>query len=260
MTLKSRGVLILYSESNQLDYKRLADLCARLAEHYLKVPVTIIKLTPDKKGRRVFKYENLELVTTEWNNGGRYSAYDLSPYDETLLIDADYFIQNDNLANYFGSDHDFLCHNKSWDVTSLGQLRGDESMAGNGFKMRWATVCYFKKSDHAKNIFSMWEKVANDYEYYSKLVGFALAPFRNDFCLSIAHQTCSGYSNVDTFPHDLPSASTVNKIIDYGNKNWLILYSNRNKHNVIRYSGDLHVMNKRCILETDLYDKLWNSI
>lgn len=260
MTLKSRGVLILYSESNQLDYKRLADLCARLAEHYLKVPVTIIKLTPDKKGRRVFKYENLELVTTEWNNGGRYSAYDLSPYDETLLIDADYFIQNDNLANYFGSDHDFLCHNKSWDVTSLGQLRGDESMAGNGFKMRWATVCYFKKSDHAKNIFSMWEKVANDYEYYSKLVGFALAPFRNDFCLSIAHQTCSGYSNVDTFPHDLPSISTVNKIIDYGNKNWLILYSYRNKQNVIRYSGDLHVMNKRCILETDLYDKLWNSI
>lgn len=258
--MKSRGVLILYSESNHLDYKRLADLCARLAEHYLDVPVTIKKIQPKKKGRRVFKYENLELVTTEWNNSGRYNAYNLSPYDETLLIDADYFIQNDNLANYFGSDHDFLCHNKSWDVTSLGQLRGDESMAGNGFKMRWATVCYFKKSDHAKNIFSMWEKVANDYEYYSKLVGFSTAPFRNDFCLSIAHQTCSGYSNVDTFPHDLPSISTVNKIIDYGNKNWLILYSYRNKQNVIRYSGDLHVMNKRCILETDLYDKLWNSI
>lgn len=258
--MKSRGVLILYSESNQLDYKKLADLCARLAEHYLKVPVTIIKLTPKKKGRRVFKYENLELVTTEWNNGGRYSAYDLSPYDETLLIDADYFIQNDNLANYFGSDHDFLCHNKSWDVTGLDQLNIDESMSYNKFKMRWATVVYFKKSQHAKNIFRMWEKVADDYEYYGKLIGFALAPFRNDFCLSIAHQTCSGYDNTNTFSHDLPSMTTVNKLIDYGNKNWLIWYSHRNKENVIRYSGDLHVMNKRCILETDLYDKLWNSV
>ena len=257
---KSKGVLILYSESAQLNYKRLSDLCARIAEHYLKVPVTIIKLNPDKKGMRVFKYEKLDLVNTEWNNGNRYSAYDLSPYDETLLIDADYFIQNDNLANYFGSDHDFLCHDYSWDVTGLDQLNIEEPMSRNDFKMRWATVVYFRKSKHAENIFRMWERVANDYEYYSKLIGFRLAPFRNDFCLSIAHQTCSGYSNTDTFPHNLPSMTTVNKLLDYGNKNWLIWYSHRNKSNVIRYTGDLHVMNKRCILETDLYDKLWNSV
>ena len=260
MTLKSKGILILYSESTQLDYKRLADLCARLAEHYLRVPSTIVKIAPEKKGIRTFKYENLELVSTEWNNGGRFNAYELSPYDETLLIDADYFVQNDNLANYFGSDHNFLCHNRSWDVTGLQQLSMDESMSRNGFKMRWATVCYFKKSDYAKNIFNMWESVANNYEYYSKLIGYQRDPFRNDFCLSIAHQVCSGYHNMDTFHYALPSMSTVNKLIDYGNKNWLILYNHKNKHNVIRYSGDLHVMNKRCVLETDIYDKLWNSI
>jgi len=44
VTLKSKGVLLLYSENSQLDYKRLAELSARLAEYYLDVPSTIVKL------------------------------------------------------------------------------------------------------------------------------------------------------------------------------------------------------------------------
>jgi hypothetical protein len=258
--LKSRGVLILYSESKQIDYLRLSNLCARLADHYLGVPTTIIKIEPEQKGMRTFKYTGLDHVKTEWNNIGRFNAYDLSPYDETILIDADYFVQTDHLANYFGSTHDFLCHTHSWDVTGLDQLSFDEHMSANRFKMRWATVCYFKKSTYAENIFRMWKSVHENYEYYSKLIGFSKEPYRNDFCVSIAHQVCAGYSNIDTFKHNLPAITTLNSVIDYGNKNWLILYEERNKFNVLRYSGDLHCMNKRCILETDVYDKLWNSV
>ena len=51
---------------------------------------TIVKLDPIQKNFRTFRYDDGELEGTEWNNIGRYSAYDLSPYDETLLIDSDY--------------------------------------------------------------------------------------------------------------------------------------------------------------------------
>tara|TARA_B100001057_G_C22732095_1_gene904227 strand:- start:412 stop:1194 length:783 start_codon:yes stop_codon:yes gene_type:complete len=258
---KSKGVLLLYSESKQLDYKRLAKLSARLAENYLNVPSTVIKIDDIHENTRTFRYEE-GVETIEWNNIGRHNAYNLSPYDETILIDTDYFIQNNNLANYFGSQHDLLCHNTSWDITGNEIFRHNRFLAngGNGFEMHWATVLYFKKSEHAKRVFQVWEKVFQNYDYYGKLLGFRRSPFRNDFALSVAHNICNGYKNTNTFEHNLPAMSTTDSVIDYGNNNWLIKYNLKNTKNIMRYKGDLHVMNKKCILDTDVYDKLWDSI
>ena len=256
MTLKSKGILILYSESTQLDYLRLSELCARLAEKHLGVPSTVVKLEPKQKNFRTFRYPDGELEGTEWNNIGRYSAYDLSPYDETLLIDSDYIVQSDTLANYFGCDHDFVCHNSSWDVSGNDVFRHDRFLqnGGSGFEMRWATVCYFKKSKHAQKIFDTWHMVYENYAYYSKLFGFKLAPFRNDFALSIAHQLCNGYANTATFDYALPALSSSDSVLDYANGRWLLKYQYKESHNVVRYTGDLHVMNKRSLLE--VADKL----
>lgn len=257
----SKGVLILYSENTSLNYKRLAELASRLAEHYLDLPCTVVKLQPVKKNVRTFRYDD-GIETIEWNNVGRYSAYELSPYDETLLIDADYFIQNTNLGNYFETTNSFLCHNTSWDISGNDVFRHDQYLTndGNGFEMRWATVIFFKKDTHAKNIFDTWKIVYENYEYYSRLFGFKFSPFRNDFALSIAYQICNGYKNTNTFIHKLPTISTTDTVLNYGNKNWLIKYKFKESYNVLRYKGDLHVMNKRCILDTDLYNKLWDSV
>lgn len=261
MTLKSKGVLLLYSENSQLDYKRLAELSARLAEHYLDVPSTIVKLDVVQENIRTFRYED-GVETIAWNNIGRYDAYNLSPYDETILIDTDYFVQNDNLANYFGSNQDFLCHNSSYDITGNEIFRHNRFLenGGNGFEMRWATVIYFKKNKHAKQIFDTWRTIYENYGYYGRLLGFRRNPFRNDFALSIAHNICNGYANTNTFVHNLPAISTTDSVVDYGNNNWLIKYNLRNSKNIMRYKGDLHVMNKKCILQTDVYGKLWNSV
>lgn len=258
---KSKGVVLLYSENESLNYKRLAELSARLAEHYLNIPATIIEVKPKQKNLRTFRYDT-GVDSIEWNNIGRHDAYTLSPYDETLLLDTDYFIQNNNLLNYFGSVYDLLCHNYSWDISGNDVFRHDKylTMPGNNFDMRWATVIYFKKCKHSEVMFDTWRNVYNNYEYYSKLFGFKKNPFRNDFALSIAHQLVNGYSNKNTFIDSLPALSTVDCVLDYGNKNWLIKYKYKQSYNVLRYKGDLHVMNKKCILDTDLYNKLWNSI
>lgn len=250
----SRGVLILYSESAQLDYKSLSETCARLAEKHLSVPASIIKIEPTQRNFRTFRYPNGELEGTEWNNIGRYSAYELSPYNETLLLDCDYIVQSSNLMQYFGCDHDFICHNTSWDITGNNIFRHDRYMTQNWFEMRWATVVYFKKSKHAKHIFDAWRMVYENYEYYANLFGFGKTPFRNDFALSIAHQICSGYTNTGTFNYSLPALSSSDSVLDYNRRRWLIKYQYKESHNVLRYTGDLHVMNKRSLLK--IADKL----
>lgn len=245
----SRGVVILYSESAQLDYKSLSETCARLAEKHLDVPASIIKIEPTQRNFRTFRYPDGELEGTEWNNIGRYSAYDLSPYDETILIDSDYIVQSNTLANYFGSNHDFICHNTSWDVSGNNVTKHDLYMTQNWFEMRWATVVYFKKSVHAKHIFDAWRTVYENYAYYAELFGFRKTPFRNDFAMSIAHQIVNGYANTGTFDYALPTLSSSDSVLDYNDGRWLLKYEYKNSHNVVRYTGDLHVMNKRSLLE-----------
>ena len=262
MTSLSKGVVILYSESAQLDYASLSELCARLAGKHLNVPSTVVKLDPEQRNFRTFRYPNGELEGTEWNNIGRYNAYDLSPYDETILLDSDYIVQSDALANYFGCDHNFICHNSSWDVSGNDVFRHDQYMSQNKFEMRWATVVYFRKSAHAQRIFDTWRTVHKNYDYFAKLFGYLSTPFRNDFALSIAHQICNGYTNTDTFNYALPALSSSDSILDFNNGRWLLKYQYKDSHNVVRYTGDLHVMNKKSLLDadTDVYTKLWNSI
>tara|TARA_X000001382_G_scaffold112489_1_gene89768 strand:- start:29 stop:793 length:765 start_codon:yes stop_codon:yes gene_type:complete len=254
VTSLSKGVVILYSESAQLDYKSLSETCARLAEKHLNVPSTIVKLEPEQRNFRTFRYPNGELEGTEWNNIGRYNAYDLSPYDETILLDSDYIVQSDTLANYFGSDHDFICHNCSWDVTGNDVFRHDRFISQNWFEMRWATVIYFRKTEHAKRIFDAWRMIYENYEYYAELFGFTKRPFRNDFAMSIAHQICNGYANSGTFNYALPALSSSDSVLDYNDGRWLLKYQYKESHNVLRYTGDLHVMNKHSLLE--VADKL----
>ena len=135
------------------NYKRLAELSARLAEYYPKLPCNNNpKLFIQTKNLRTFRYDD-GVESIEWNNIGRHDAYKLSPYDETLLLDTDYFIQNDSLTNYFGSVHELLCHNYSWDISGNDVFRHDKYLTapGNNFEMRWATVMYFKNVNTVNN-------------------------------------------------------------------------------------------------------------
>ena len=257
--MKSKGILLLYSDSAQLDYLKLAELCARLATYYTDLPVTIKQLNSTKTNSRSFIYPNSTHETIEWNNFNRCDAYNLSPYDSTLLIDVDYMIQNDTLAQYFLSDHDLICHNESWDVSGNDAFASSKYMSSNRFEMRWATVIYFNKSAANEILFETWRSVQENYSYYSELFGFKKNPYRNDYAFSIAHQICNGYSNINTFNYRLPALNTTDEVIDYANGRWLIKYETRNIPNAMRYTGDLHVMNKKCLLDNSIYNKLWNS-
>jgi hypothetical protein len=112
----TRGVILFAFNSPKYNYYDMAKHTARRVEHFLKLPVTlvtdddsmpadeyelwdkVVKITPDKNNFRDWGM---------WINKGRYMAYELSSYDETLLLDVDYIINSDKLLTLFDIDTDF---------------------------------------------------------------------------------------------------------------------------------------------------------
>ena len=112
---RTKGVLLFANNNLDFNYVKQAVVCAALAKHYLNVPVALItnkdELTDDvsifdhivdykstaEANIRPF-YIDGKPKKIQWHNIDRLLAYDLSPFDETLLLDTDYIIQNDVLG------------------------------------------------------------------------------------------------------------------------------------------------------------------
>ena len=71
--------------------------------------------------------------------------------------------------------------------------------------MQWATVIYFTKNELAEGIFDFMGKIKDNWDFYKMLYGFANYRYRNDYALSIALQSLTGYgdSNFNCIPGKL---------------------------------------------------------
>ena len=96
---KSKGVVVFAFNTSHVDYVALADETSKLTSHNLKLPITLIT---DHGSTPKFAYDKIVRVNSqsgntrsdqgvdkEWRNFGRYMAYELSPYDTTILLDSD---------------------------------------------------------------------------------------------------------------------------------------------------------------------------
>ena len=266
----SKGALIYAYNNGEFNYLKMADVAAGMVRSQLGVSTTIVTdslslLATDVKfadaviveesssnNHRTFRLPEGN-VSMPWYNQNRGTAYDLSPYDQTLLLDSDYMCSSESLRNVFDSTHTFLCFNRAEDVTGQNSLDSDASVSKNGIPMLWATVMYFTRSDFNRQLFEMMNLVRDNYEYYSKLYGFAARPYRNDYALSIAHHTLSGYQQgrTDHFGWalpTLPSQATISKFIGARlmGCEYTVSYNTVNgpRHSFFR-NRDLHIMNKR---------------
>lgn len=270
----SKGVLIFafVTEGNKVDYLEVANMAAGLVKKYLQLPVTIVT---NKKDAIVSNAE-IKVVDNEtthvrtmrgaggktydinWNNSNRFDAYSLSPYDQTLMIDADYFVFSSNLNKLFDTSLEFACFNDAHDITGAGRLAHDTHLGVNSIAMQWATVVYFTKSKLAESVFSMMNTISNNYFYYSNLYNFRINMYRNDFALSIALQACTGYSNklFNRIPGKLITASSDVEVHDVrtvdGNVEMVFKWKDQNKEKVTKLSNtDIHLMNKELFADEE---------
>lgn len=183
---KSRGAIIFANNTQEFDYFKIAEANAKLIERYLGLPTTILSSSGESTQR-------LDVTTgrfVEWKNRGRSQAYDLSPYDETLLLDADYLVLDDTLLTAFSTGQPYLLFDKNTYVTDP-DLR--ETMGRYSLPFVWATAVMFRRNPKTAMLFDLVKVIETNYGYYRALYNIEATNYRNDYAFAIAHHILSGY-------------------------------------------------------------------
>ena len=156
----TRGALLFAFNSPKFNYYSMAEATAKRINHFLDLPVTVVTDNDSLPENPAYTFDKTIITTADksnkrdwglWFNKGRYRAFDLSPYDETLLLDTDYLVNSSALSTTFDLYTDFCCH----DTTSF-LMHPDavqEVLSVYSFKTLWATVVNFKKTKRTEQMF-----------------------------------------------------------------------------------------------------------
>jgi hypothetical protein len=232
----------------------MAEVAARLVRKHLGMPVCLVTdgdITstafdqvvqipqPTAMNQRNYWVNGVK-KSAPWYNSSRSQAFDLSPWDRTLLIDADYFVMSDCLKLLQKTNLGFACYTNAHDIRNNKPI----DVTCGRRHMAWATVCWFDRSDYAQDIFSMWKHVVNHWAYYNLSNDFGKPGLRNDHALTIALETMNGHgSQYASIPGSL--ATVVPGTVLYDIKpNGTVLFQTNDKFSLIK-SQDLHVVDKQ---------------
>jgi hypothetical protein len=254
----TQGVLIFAFDNELTDYISMATWCAKNIQQHLNLPVTLITnksidnsvfdqviCTDAESGNhRFFPDYN---KTAVWFNSNRTDAYSLSPYDQTLVVDADFVVCSNVLRQLFNSHEHVLCHRRAYDVTGSNSLKDSTTMGRNGMPMSWATVLYFDRSKHSQLVFAMLDMIKQNWHHYRNIYGIANTSYRNDYALSIALNTLNGHQGRHSeIPWGLASVTPKNGLIKLEDDKYRVDYvdkENKSKY-VILNGQDFHAMGK----------------
>lgn len=258
----SRGAILFAFNSPKYDYYSMAEFTAKRINHYLDLPVTIITDKESTLSSSGYQFDNVIITEPDkdksnkrswglWINKGRYQVYDMTPYDDTILLDADYIVNSDQLKILPDITTDFLCHyNTSY---LMAPDAGQESVC-QAFDTVWATVISFKKTKLTQQIFNMMEMIQNNYEHYSNIYHFLPTPYRNDYSLTIALRTVYGHllDNRHKIPWNLVHVGTGTKIYRDSDNEYTIVYDKWQRGKIKKEyitikDCDFHVQNKELL-------------
>ena len=236
----TKGALIFAHNSPDIDYGLMAVISGGLAKKHLGIPVSLAtdKWTLEwletsgmiETAKKVFdqiieiekpQTDNVRKLhdgfygkTIPFINSNRYSAWDVSPYDKTLLLDSDYLIFSNRLNEFWDIDVPVMMSSAMNDI--LGTRAGvlDKNVSETGVHLFWATTVMFTKSPESKFFFELVNFVKDNYRYYADLFRFNPKQFRNDIAFSIAKHIMNGFETnlVYTLP---PVLTTIDKDILY---------------------------------------------
>lgn len=253
------GALIFAYNNDQIDYVSLARWSARNIDRHLGIPTAIVTNEPFAErsyerciiaqatgdNRRYFSdYE----TNVEWHNTNRMDAYNLSPWDRTMVIDADYVVASNQLKIVLDSNIEFACHRQAYDITGLSDFADLNVFGLNHMPMSWATVMIFDRCAQAKLIFEMMAMIKDNWDFYKQLYHNTSPSYRNDHALSIALNTVNGHTlDCTPMPWSLPSLTPEHKLERTGLDQYRVDYVTPNgRRQYIELSNqDFHAMGKQ---------------
>jgi len=253
------GVLIFAYNNEHIDYLAMANWSAQNIRRHLNLPVCVVtdRPIPDK-----YKFEQVVYAVTEgnnsrwfsdfrqsftWYNKNRSNAYELSPWDQTLVLDADYVVANSQLTQLLKVNQDFLCHRWSNDIINSNSFDNNNFFGINRMPMYWATVMLFRRSKTAELIFQSMQMVRDNWNHYRNLYGILKSTYRNDFALSIAMNIVNGHIlNIPSIPWNLLTVTPDCKLKQLSLDNYQVEFmSESNKSRQFNFSCDYHAMGKQ---------------
>jgi hypothetical protein len=263
----TRGAILFAFNSPKYDYYAMAEHTAKRINHFLDMPVTIVTDESSLASKTDYEFDKTVIIEPDrtnrrdwgiWINKGRYQAYELSPYDETLLLDVDYMVNSNKLLTCFELYDDFFCH----DTTSFAMYpkAPQEVLSGYSFNTLWATAIVFKKTQRVKQIFESLEMVQKNFAHYSNIHHFIANTFRNDYGLTLALRLVNGHTlpKQDIIPWNLfhigKNTTVYANSDDEFNTEYTILFDNwqrgkiRKEYITVK-DMDFHVMNKDNFVE-----------
>jgi hypothetical protein len=281
----THGIVMHAYNNEQIDYSLIALCNALMIKENLNVPVCLITYTgcvdwlvqsrgqklvdkafdhvviQDLDNKKVSKKRFGDTPhsshTLPWYNTTRTHTYNLTPFDETLLIDSDYLVMDKNLNVVWGSAHDVMISKEAISLSHHPMRNSEKWLDDTGIKMCWATCLYFKKSKTAETLFDLVNHIKANYEYYAMVYGFDIQLYRNDFAFSVAVHMMNGFvpdgEEIQSLPFSLLTSFDCDDLIDVPAKNEMKFLINDRKENWKFYltktkEMNVHVLNKFAIL------------
>jgi len=236
---KTKGVLVYARNNSQVDYVKQACFLAERAKKYLDLPTSIVtdsisyleheypaykevfdcvipvvwKEENQSDQSVLSKFEQHSLKTyhdgsliakkLDWKNELRSTAFDASPYDDTLLLDSDIVISNGKWKECFDQAHDFLIYKDSVDLLDLDRGNTFEKVSDTSVDFYWASAVFFRKTPNNEIFFDLIKHIQENWHHYCSIFQINTPYFRNDYAFSIAIHIMNGYQTGD-FTQSMP--------------------------------------------------------
>ena len=164
--------------------------------------IIVAKRNNTRNIKRFYDTRYSKQVETFYNID-RFNSFNYSPYDETLILDVDYMICNNQFDMCWDLDYDIQINKDSKDILSTRHYDEFKRIGEQSIDFYWATAVFFRKTKEAEILFNLVNHVQQNYQYYKLLYGFEAPTFRNDFAFSIAVHLLNGMAN-NNFVKPLP--------------------------------------------------------
>lgn len=177
---RERGFLTIAQNNATTDYVRLAyglalSLRATQSIPYLSIAVTPGTVIPDHY--RQFFDEVIDLPwgdmahATEWKLQNEWKAFHVTPYQETIKLDADMLFP-EPIDDWW----DILAHRDLWFATTVMTYRGEtittdtcrKAFTANRLPNIYTAFMYFKATEPAQEVFELAEHIFRDYPIFAQ--------------------------------------------------------------------------------------------
>jgi hypothetical protein len=147
----TKGILLFCFDTPDFKYHKILERCIYLIRKNLQLEITVITDFDTYKKMKPLGFINYKFIEPElgnkklgleWRNVDRHMAYELSPYDTTLVMDIDYFPFTDNLKQFLDTKYDFLVTKNAFDLSGRNFF---DMRQWSMIDMVWATVLVFRK-------------------------------------------------------------------------------------------------------------------